>query len=248
MRQVGLNVPFTKTMKILIGVNVAIWLFGQVIAEGYLGIPVTHHLALYPGKVIYDGAIWQLATYMFLHTMTVSHILLNMLMLWFMGAELETRWGSRFFTFYYLTTGIGAGLLYTLGVWVYFLFKGADVVLKVPVVGASGAIFGLMLAYGILFGERVIHFMMLFPMKAKYFVMILGVVEVMSVLTNGVGSGEVANLAHIGGLASGYLTLLGATSWQRRSWKRKSAKKKGPNLRLVVDNDKTDEKEPRYWN
>lgn len=236
-------------MKILIGLNIAIWFFGQVLAEGYGGVHLTRYFALYPGKILFDGAVWQLGTYMFMHTLQVSHILLNMLMLWFMGAELESRWGSRFFLFYYLATGIGAGVIYTVGVWIYSLTTGASQPLVVPVVGASGAIFGLMLAYGILFGERIIHFMMLFPMKAKYFVMILGAVEIMSILTNGVGGGEVANLAHLGGLVSGYLTLLGATAWQRRSWGRgRGQKKKGPNLRLVVDNDKKTGEGPRYWN
>jgi len=246
MKQIGVNLPFSKTMKVLIGLNFVIWFFGQVLLEGYGGVHLSRWLALYPGKVIFDGMIWQVVTYMFLHTMQVSHILLNMLMLWFMGAELEARWGSRFFVFYYLTTGIGAGILYVLGVWIHNLITGSTLALVVPVMGASGAIFGLMLAYGILFGERIIHFMMLFPMKAKYFVMILGAVEIMSILTNGVGGGEVANLAHVGGLVSGYLTLLAATAWQRRGWKRKAAKKKNPGLRLVVDNEK--DKEPRYWN
>lgn len=235
-------------MKVLIGLNLALWFFGQVILEGYGEVHLTRFLALFPGKVIFDGAIWQVVTYMFLHSMQVSHILLNMLMLWFLGAELEATWGRRFFLFYYLASGVGAGILYTLGVWGYSLATGSSQGLVVPVVGASGAVFGLMLAYGILFGERTIHFMLLFPMKAKYFVMILGAVEVMSIVTHGVGGGEVANLAHLGGLVSGYLTLLGTTFWQRRQNQRK-AKKKGPNLRLVVDNDKNAKKdEPRYWN
>ncbi len=249
MKQVGLNVPFTKTMKILIGINLAVWFVGQVLLEGYAGVHVTRWFALFPGKILFDGMIWQVFTYMFLHSLQVSHILLNMLMLWFMGAELESRWGSRFFTFYYLMSGTGAGIIYTLGVWIYSLATGSTHTLVIPVVGASGAIFGLMLAYGILFGERTIHFMMLFPMKAKYFVMILGAVEVMTILTGGVGGGEVANLAHLGGFLAGYLTLLGSTWWQKRARSKKVTKRSSPNLRLVVDNEKNkDNKNPRYWN
>lgn len=247
MRQVGIGMPFSRTMKILIGVTVGVWLFGQVLGEGYLGLHLTKFFALYPGKILYDGAVWQLVTYMFLHSMQVSHVLLNMLMLWFMGAELEAKWGSRFFVFYYFATGIGAAVLYTVAMWIYALGTGSTQGLVIPVVGASGAIFGLMLAYGILFGERMIHFMMLFPMKAKYFVLILGAVEVMTILTNGVGGGEVANLAHLGGLVSGYLTLWGTTMYQRRQNARKS-KKKGGNLRLVVDNEKSPKDSPKYWN
>ena len=116
--------------------------------------------------------------------------------------------------------------------------------------GASGAIFGLLLAYGILFGERTLHFMMLFPMKAKMFILILAGVEIVSLLGSGVTGGEVANLAHLGGFAAGYLTLLGFTKWKRYKWDRKS-NKKGRNLRLVVDNDNIENKtgnSPKYWN
>jgi membrane associated rhomboid family serine protease len=112
--------------------------------------------------------------------------------------------------------------------------------------GASGAIFGLLLAYGILFGERIIHVMMVFPMKAKYMVMILGAVEVASLLTADVNGGDVAYLAHLGGLISGYLALLGWTKYQRLQWSQKAKKKHG-NLRLVVDNEK-EQKAPKYWN
>lgn len=245
-QQIGLNIPFTTTMKVLIGLNLGIWLLGQVILGSYFEIRISDYLALFPGKVLLDGAVWQLGTYMFLHTLQVSHVVLNMLMLWFMGAELEQTWGRRFFLTYYFATGIGAAVLYTLAVWLHAAMTGSSQNLVIPVVGASGAIFGLMLAYGILFGERTIHFMMLFPMKAKYFVMILAAIEIVSLLTNGVGGGEVANLAHLGGLVSGYLTLTTATFLKRRQNSRKT-KKKGPQLRLVVDNDKKKPKDPQYW-
>lgn len=247
MRQTGLQIQMSRAMKILIGVNVGIWVLGQVLLEGYANVRLSPFLALYPGKVLFDGAVWQLGTYMFLHTLQVSHVLLNMLMLLFIGGELERHWGTKFFLFFYFASGIGAAVIYTLGVWGYSLAVGSTQTLLIPVVGASGAIFGLMLAYGILFGERIVHFMMVFPMKAKFFVMILGGIEIMSILTNGVGGGDVANLAHLGGILSGYLTLVGATAWRRRNWGRGS-KKKGPNLRLVVDNEKKTGEGPRYWN
>jgi membrane associated rhomboid family serine protease len=246
-----LYVPhLSLNMKILIGINFVIWLGGQILLEGYGGIPFTKYFALFPGKVLLEGNLWQLVTYMFLHSYSVSHVVFNMLMLWFIGAELEQRWGTRFFLFYYLTTGIGAAIIYCVCVGIYASLTGSQQGLVVPVVGSSGAIFGLLLAYGILFGERVIHFMMLFPMKAKVFVLILGAVEALSILANGVAGGETANLAHLGGLISGYLTLTGYGVWQRYQWNRK-AKKRGRNLRLIVNNepDKNDRKQgPRYWN
>ena len=106
-----------------------------------------------------------------------------------------------------------------------------------------------LMAYGIIYGERVLPFMMLFPMKAKVFVLLLAGVEIVSLLSAGVAGSEVANLAHLGGFLSGYLTLLGYTRLQRAQWNQKS-KKKGRNLRLVVDNEPTSKKEdgPKYWN
>jgi membrane associated rhomboid family serine protease len=116
------------------------------------------------------------------------------------------------------------------------------------VVGASGAIFGLLLAYGMIFGERVVTFMMLFPMRAKYFVMILGGVEIATLL--GGGHGRVANLAHIGGLAAGFLFLQVYTRLQQSRWRKQGSKRGGRGLRLVVNNPKNDEKKdgPKYWN
>jgi membrane associated rhomboid family serine protease len=239
--------PFTPVVKWLVIINLAIWIGLQILLEGYGGVNVSKYLALYPGKVLFDYAFWQLFTYMFLHSMSVSHILFNLLTLWFVGSELEQRWGKKFFLNFYLLTGVGAGFIYTLGMAVYSYATGKQVGLVIPVMGASGAIFGLLLAYGLLFGERVMSFMFLFPMKAKYFVMILGGIEILSMMTSGVMGGEVAYLAHLGGLISGYLILRFWTTLQRLQWNRK-AKTKTRNLRLVVDNEKKDEKNPKYWN
>lgn len=245
--------PFSKTMKILIGANLAIWIVAQLIMERYLGIPFSHYFSMIPGKVLLDGQIWQLFTYMFLHSLTsVTHIVFNMLMLWMIGSELEARWGPKFFIGFYIGTGVGAAIIYCVGIAIYSAFTGNHEVLTVPMVGASGAIFGLLLAYGILFGERVMHFMMIFPMKAKFFVFILGGIEVVSLLTSGVAGGEVANLAHLGGLISGYGILMAWTIMQRRQFAGLGKQKKGRSkLRLVVNNEKDedpDKKGPKYWN
>ncbi len=244
------QLPLTKVVKYLIIVNVVVWVVFQLLLEGYGGFPFTRYFGLYPGKVIFDYYFWQVLTYQFLHSLQVTHILFNMLMLWFIGGELETRWGAKFFASYYLICGTGAALIYCTVVAIYSAFTGSQTGLVVPVVGASGALFGLLLAYGILFGERTMLFMMVFPMKAKYFVMILGGVEVLSLLTSGVTGGEVAYLAHLGGLVSGYLTLLVWTRIQQSQWRKTSKKKGTGRLRLVVDNKPTkDQNEgPKYWN
>lgn len=247
--QMSMALPFTPMVKWLVIVNVAIWFVFQVLVEGFFKVPFTNFLSLVPARVIFEFRVWELFTYMFLHSMQITHILFNMLMLWFFGAELEQRWGGKYFLFFYLFTGVGAAVLYCLGMTLYAAATGSQMGMMVPVLGASGAIFGLMLAQGILFGERVIYFFMLFPMKMRYFVMIMGVVQIGSMLTSGVSGGEVAYLAHLGGLASGYMALLLMSRWKNYENFKKS-KKKGRNLRLVVDNEnpKKSDNGPRYWN
>jgi membrane associated rhomboid family serine protease len=165
--------PLTPAVKWLLIINVSVWFVLQVMVEGFLRIPITPLFALTPGMVLFDFKIWQLGSYMFLHSMQVTHILFNMLMLWFFGAELEQRWGTKFFLTYYFSSGIGAAILYCVGIWGYALATGSQTGLIVPVVGASGAIFGLLLAQGIIFGERIVYFFMLFPMKTKVFVAVM---------------------------------------------------------------------------
>lgn len=239
--------PLTPVVKWLLIINVAVWFLFQVLLEGFMHVTFTPIFALFPAKVIFEFQIWQLVTYMFLHSLQVTHILFNMLMLWFFGAELEQRWGSKFFLIYYFTCGVGAAVLYCVAVWAYALVTGSQTGLIVPVIGASGAIFGLLLAQGIIFGERVVYFFMLFPMKTKYFVAIMGLVQFASLMTSGVSGGEVAYLAHLGGLASGFICLQ-VKAWFTRQDFKKKAKNKGRNLRLVVNNEKKSDKPPKYWN
>lgn len=247
--QMSMALPFTPVVKWLVIINVAVWFVLQVLVEGFFKVPITGLFALVPSHVIFEFRIWELFSYMFLHSMQVTHILFNMLMLWFFGAELEQRWGGKSFLFYYLFTGVGAAIIYCIGMGIYAAATGSQVGLVIPVVGASGAIFGLMLAQGILFGERMVLFFMLFPMKTKYFVMIMGAIQLASMLTSSPSGGEVAYLAHLGGLASGYLGLLLISRW-KNYLNFKKTKKKGRNLRLVVDNEKPEksDKGPRYWN
>lgn len=238
--------PMTPVVKWLLIINVAVWFVFQVVMEGFLRVPFTSLFGLFPGKVLYEFQIWQLVSYMFLHSMQVTHLLFNMLMLWFFGAELEQRWGSKFFLIYYMFSGIGAAILYCLGTWGYSLYTGSQMGMIVPVVGASGAVFGLLLAQGIIFGDRVVYFMMLFPMKTRWLVAIMGFIQIASMMTSSVSGGETAYLAHLGGLVSGYVCLK-LKDWNTKNDLKKRSKAKGRNLRLVVDNEKSD-KPPKYWN
>jgi membrane associated rhomboid family serine protease len=250
--QFGMTMPLTPAVRGLLIANVSIWLIAQlIIGKVIMGEPdlLIRIFGLVPFSVVKSFFLWQVVTYMFLHALNPFHILFNMLLLWWLGAELESRWGSRFFLVYYFVSGIGAALLYLAGVTLYALFNsGAAPIWSVPVVGASGALFGLMLAYGVIFGERIVYFAMIFPMRAKYFVAILGTFEAVTLLNNGFGS-DVANLAHLGGLASGYIFLKVYTRFQQDQWRKKTGRR-GRGLKLVVDNEKKkrDPNGPRYWN
>jgi membrane associated rhomboid family serine protease len=141
---------------------------------------------------------------MFLHA-GFFHLLFNMLALWMFGTELERLWGRRYFLKFYFVCGIGAGLLTVLFSLLPFAFS--DVLYNSIVIGASGAIYGLLLAYGLYFPDRPILMFMLFPIPAKYFVMIIGAIAFYSSLG---ATGGVASATHLGGLVVGYLYLKGA--------------------------------------
>jgi membrane associated rhomboid family serine protease len=262
--QFSMMVQMTPVVRAIIITCASIWLIFQLIL-GKLVFGDSELLiqlfGLVPSNVVHHFFLWEVFTYMFLHALNPFHILFNMLLLWWLGSELESRWGSKFFLAYFLITGIGAALFYLLGVAIYAAFhEGAAPVWSTPVVGASGAIFGLMLAYGMIFGERVVYFMMVFPMRAKYFIMILGGVEVVTMLNNGFGS-DVANLAHLGGLVSGFLFFQGYTRFQQRKWRTKT-NRRGRGLKLVVNNETNEKGDkgsggnpdknggggPKYWN
>lgn len=238
----------TSVVKKLLIANVAIWFVVQIILDRAFGFHHWRYLVLTPEQVIEKFYIWQLVSYQFFHAISPFHLLFNMLMLWFFGSELEKRWGSRFFSFYYLASGAGAALIYCLGVGIYAAMTGYRPVLLTPVLGASGSLFGLLVAYGIIFADREIYFMGFFPLKAKYFVMLAGAMDLASLMGTGFAGGEVAYLAHLGGIASGFMILKGYTQYKGYQ-SRTKVKRKSSNLRLVVDNDKTNKNDnPKYWN
>jgi len=243
-----IGIPFLSPMvKRLIIVNAAVWFVGIIILQRLLFDQpyLFQWFGLTPLRVVQDFFVWQPFTYMFLHSSGAFHVLFNMLFLWFMGSELEGTWGGRFFLFYYLICGFGAGVLYTGLITLYYLVTNDFAPLTFPVVGASGAIFGVLLAYGILFGHRIVYFFGIFPMQARYFVLILGGFEFMMLISEGLGSG-VSNLSHLLGILVGYLVLRYFPR-VRDLWLRRQTKAHGRRLKLVVDNE-TIKKSPKYWN
>jgi rhomboid family protein len=187
--------PISTALKALIGVTVAIFV-------AQLVFPIlTDVLGLHPVLVLRYLWIWQLGTYMFLHG-GLFHILFNMLALWMFGTELERIWGTRYFLKFYLVTGVGAGMLTVLFSLLPFGF--AQQVHYSNVIGASGAIYGLLLAYAMYFPDRPIYMYFVFPIPARIFVAIMGAIAFLSSLGD---SGGVANATHLGGLIVAYLFL-----------------------------------------
>ena len=188
--------PMTPAVKALIITNVAVFVVGLVLPG------MTSYLGLTPAAVVEGFWLWQPATYMFLHA-SLTHLLLNMLMLWMFGVEIERMWGTEAFARYYLLCGLGAAATTIVAALLPVGF--ASFMYITPTVGASGAIYGLLLAYGLTFPNRPIYMYLLFPVPAKYFVLITGAITLL--LSISAGGGRVAHLAHLGGLLTGYLLL-----------------------------------------
>jgi membrane associated rhomboid family serine protease len=185
--------------------------------QGIVSSRITLYFGLVPLLVWKKFFLWQLFTYIFLHG-GISHILFNLLALWMFGGELESYWGSGKFLRYFLFCGIGAGLCTVV----------SSPYQVIPVVGASGAIYGLLLAFGWLFPNRLIYIYFLVPVPAKYFVVIFGLIELYSSI-EGTGGG-VAHLTHLGGLIFGILYMAYPTIRQklRREYYRRKWSQRGP--------------------
>ena len=183
----------SPAVKILIIANVVIFAMNLIVQE------MTISLGLTPKMVFEQFALWQPVTYMFLHsTSGFGHILFNMLALWMIGTDLERTWGTRFFVKYYFVTGIGAGFTSLL------LSAFSETFYYTTVVGASGAIYGLLLAFAMYFPHRQL-ILFIFPVPARIAVTILGAIAFLS--SFGGPGGGVAHSAHLGGLVIGYLYL-----------------------------------------
>ncbi|HUQ92956.1 MAG TPA: rhomboid family intramembrane serine protease [Bryobacteraceae bacterium] len=199
---------FPSAVKWLLISNTALFLLYFFAVRAGLG-SLFHPFGLVPGAVLGSFALWQLVSYMFLHDpYSFGHILFNMLTLWMFGADLERTWGRRAFLKYYFLCGIGAGICVVFG----NLFFGS---LNTRTIGASGAIYGLLLAFGVLYPDRVVLFSFLFPIKAKYFVMIIGAIAFLS--SFGGSDGGVSHVAHLGGMVFGYAYLKGFLGGKRKS-------------------------------
>jgi membrane associated rhomboid family serine protease len=201
--------PVIKKLMIIMG---AVFLLQMVVSNR-----ISFYLGLVPILVWKKYFLWQLATYIFLHG-GITHLLFNLLALWMFGGELESYWGSKKFLRYFLFCGVGAGICTIIFTPYQFI----------PVIGASGAIYGILLAFGWLFPNRLIYIYFLFPIPAKYMVIIFGLIELFSSM-EGTGGG-VAHLTHLGGLLFGLLYMAYPTIRQRirREYYKRKWSQKGP--------------------
>lgn len=221
---------FTPAIKILLIANCSVFLVQRLVdltaGEG-ASRWLLEHFGLIPVVTVLGLRVWQPVTYLFLHG-DILHLLLNMLMLWMFGADLERAWGKQRFLSYYFMTGIGAGLCIVAVNWIPRLFGSAPRVSAT--IGASGAIYGILLAAAMVFPDRQVW---LFPLPVmlpmRIFVLLFGLIAFFGSL--GGSSDGISHLAHLGGLVVGYFYLRRGsyffslrnhlTDWKQRRLKRK---------------------------
>lgn len=216
-------------VKNLLIINALFFLADVVL--GFKGIDLSNWLGLHYFQAS-GFAFWQPVTYMFMHG-NFGHLFFNMFALWMFGAAVENYWGVKKFLIYYFVAGIGGALVYEL--WQYIDFNyimhvqdysGVQISLKETItvdqfmnrftmVGASGAVYGLLLAFGMLFPNSLIYIYFLIPVKAKWFVLIYGGIEVLYCIF--ASSDGIAHIAHLGGMIFGLLLIL---LWKKRDRRR----------------------------
>ena len=181
---------FTDAIKTLISVNFSIFILQSISSSE---IMFFSNFGLVPKLVWSQLKIWQPFTYMFFHG-DIWHVLINMFVLWMFGSELERAWGKKNFLRFYFITGVGSGL----GTMLFGLQS------TIPIVGASGAIYGVLLAYGVMFPNRTVYLYGIIPIKSIWFVIGIGVIAFFSSFNNFT---NISHLTHLFGMIIGYLYL-----------------------------------------
>ena len=187
---------FTNAIKVLISVNFVIFILQTLSRSETLFFPL---FGLVPKLVWSENMVWQPVTYMFFHG-GVWHVLINMFVLWMFGSELERFWGKTKFLRFYFITGVGSGL-------VTMLF---DIQSTTPIVGASGAVYGVLLAYGLTYPNRTVYLYGIIPIKSIWFVLGIGFIAFMSSFDN---MSQISHMTHLSGMIIGYLMLKKPIQW-----------------------------------
>lgn len=187
---------FTDAIKVLISINFSIFILQALSGAENLFFPL---FGLVPKLVWSELMIWQPFTYIFFHG-GIWHVLINMFVLWMFGSELERLWGKQHFLKYYFVTGIGSGLI--------TMFLGFNSM--IPIVGASGAVYGVLLAYGLTYPNRTVYLYGIIPIKSLWFVMGIGLIAFMSSFNN---VSQISHLTHLSGMVIGYFMLKKPVRW-----------------------------------
>ncbi|MGY8763709.1 MAG: rhomboid family intramembrane serine protease [Fidelibacterota bacterium] len=181
---------FTDAIKILVSINFGIFLLQTIARTEGMFFPL---FGLVPKLVWSEFMLWQPFTYLFFHG-SIWHVLINMFVLWMFGSELERLWGKEHFLKFYFVTGVGAGLV--------TMIIGLNS--TTPIVGASGAVYGVLLAYGLTYPNRTVYLYGIIPIKSLWFVIGIGVIAFMSSFDN---VSQISHLTHLSGMVIGYLML-----------------------------------------
>ncbi len=216
----------TPAIKNLLFANGIVFL--MQILNPSLGQTILNYFALVSNHVLYQFRIYELVTYMFLHG-GFWHIAVNMFMLWMFGTELEREWGTKQFLKYYFLCGIGAGL--------FNIFLTPAVAGHIPTVGASGAVYGIMIAFALKNPNREMLVIPIpFPVKVKYFIGFLVIFTLIS--TANPLSGGIAHAAHLGGIVVGFVYLkYWSHFYKLKSWFQQGQKKSNQNMKYNQGGD-----------
>jgi membrane associated rhomboid family serine protease len=203
------NFYITPAVQWLIIANAAVFIL-EILLKVFSGVGAYNRFillfGLVPSAAIHGLRIWQPFTYLFLHDAdNLFHILSNMFFLWMFGRELEIVWGRNRFLRYYFLTGVGAGLINLIVKVIPTLWGRPLSDLDVPTIGASGAIFGVLLACAVLFPDRQVMFMFAIKMSMRTLMIVLIALEFLG--TFGVGGDNISHFCHFGGMLVGYIYL-----------------------------------------
>ncbi len=227
----GFGLGMTRGIRYILIASVASFLIDSILRMTGHGFWV-NAFGLTPALVQHNFFFWQFASYMFVHG-GLWHLLFNMFALWMFGTEIERSWGTREFLIFFFLTGICVGLIH----WVFSSLIPFTHLTGSPnqtLIGASGAVFAILAAYGMMFPERTILFMFIFPMKVKWFVLMLAGIEFYLIWA----PSGIAHFAHVSGLLLGWLYL-------KKDWNisgmidRARDRRRRRHLRVVRENEQS---------
>jgi rhomboid family protein len=207
----------TPAVRYILVANVALFVLYMLLSIWGSAVELPFILLMEtPNLAVKRLCLWQFVTYMFMHA-TPFHLLMNMVVLWFFAPRLEHRWGTREFLRFYFIVGIGAGLGHAL--LALATGHGASTML-----GASGAIYGVILAYALYYPNDTVLLYFIIPVKVKYLIIVIGIFTFLSTVgsaTAGGGSNGISHVTHLGGLAVALVYLKGGGWFRRKPWRRR---------------------------